>query len=80
VLEAQQMIELRQEFSLHGQEYILLCDLLKVINLCKSGGQAKRVISEGAVKVNGEVELRKRCKIRAESLVEFTEQEIKVTA
>jgi len=68
-----------KEFGLDQHEYILLCDLLKVMNFCNSGGQAKMLISEGAVKVNKEVELRKRCKIRVGSIVEFSGQQVKVT-
>lgn len=69
-----------QKFNLETHEYISLCDLLKIMNLCETGGQAKMVIAEGAVKVNGQVELRKRCKIRADSVVEFSGQKVKVTA
>ena len=67
-----------QEFSLKDHEYISLCDLLKFMNFCETGGQAKMVIADGAVKVNGQVELRKRCKIRAGSVVEFCGQKVQV--
>ena len=73
------MISFIKEFSLDGHEYVLLCDLLKVMNFCDSGGQAKIVISEGAVQVNRQIELRKRCKIRVGSVVEFSGQQVKVT-
>jgi len=59
------------EFNLKSREFIELCDLLKIKGLCASGGVAKVVISEGLVKVDGKVELRKRCKIRAGQVVEF---------
>jgi len=52
-------------------EYIELIKLLKVTGLCSSGGMAKVVTSEGRVKVNGSIELRKRCKIRKGQRVEF---------
>lgn len=68
-----------QEFSLKDHEYISLCDLLKFMNFCETGGQAKMVIAEGAIKVNGQVELRKRCKIRADSVVEFSGQKVRIT-
>jgi ribosome-associated protein len=67
-----------QKFSLKENAYISLCDLLKVMNFCETGGQAKMFISEGAVKVDGQVELRKRCKIRANSLVELADKKVKV--
>lgn len=43
--------------------YIELYKLLKRENLAASGGEAKFLISEGMVLVNGEVETRKRKKI-----------------
>ena len=66
------------EFSLKSREFIELCDLLKIKGLCASGGVAKVVISEGLVKVDGKVELRKRCKIRAGQVVEFDGHKITV--
>jgi ribosome-associated protein len=59
-----------EEFELKG-EYIELNDLLKVTGLCSSGGAAKMEIAEGRVRVDGEVERRKRCKIRPGQVVEF---------
>ena len=44
-------------------DYIELFKLLKVTGVAESGAQAKMLIDEGAVKRNGEVELRKRAKI-----------------
>jgi len=57
-------------------EYIELYKLLKVMNLCGSGGEAKYFISEGQVQVDGEIELRKACKIRGGQCVEFDGQKI----
>ena len=68
-----------QEFELEGREYIELNNLLKITGLCESGGRAKQLIADGQVKVNGEVELRKRCKVRTGQLVEFQGQQIKVS-
>ena len=34
---------------LENEEYIALCDLLKLAGLAESGGQAKAVIAEGLV-------------------------------
>lgn len=59
------------EFDLEGREFIELNDLLKVTGLCSSGGIAKTAITEGLVTVDGKVELRRRCKIRAGHMVEF---------
>jgi len=52
-------------------DYIELIKLLKVTGACGTGGMAKVVTSEGRVKVDGVVELRKRCKIRKGQTVEF---------
>lgn len=68
-----------EEFALGQHEFIELHNLLKVTGLCESGGVAKAVIAEGRVKVDGAVELRKRCKIRAGQRVEFAGQQIVVT-
>jgi ribosome-associated protein len=67
-----------EEFSLEGREFIELNNLLKIKGLCASGGMAKVVISEGLVTVDGNVELRKRCKIRAGQVVEFEGRKIAV--
>jgi len=40
------------------EEPIELCRILKFENMVASGGEAKHVIAEGLVKVNGEVETR----------------------
>ncbi len=66
------------EFSLEGQPHIELCDLLKITNLCESGGAAKHIIAEGVVKVNGQVELRKRAKILKDQIVDYKNEQIKI--
>lgn len=60
-----------KEFKLEGSEFIPLCDLLKIMDLTGSGAEAKHVIADGKVKVDGAVELRKRCKVRSGQKVEF---------
>ncbi|MDE1948458.1 MAG: RNA-binding S4 domain-containing protein [Burkholderiales bacterium] len=57
-----------REFRLRG-ESITLDALLKAEGLAASGGDAKRVILEGAVRVNGEAELRRGRKLRAGDVV-----------
>lgn len=66
-------------FKLEGKEFIELNDLLKVTGLCESGGRAKTVITDGQVKVDGKVEMRRRCKIRTGQVVEFQDRRIAVT-
>jgi ribosome-associated protein len=65
------------EFSLTG-EYIELCKLLKAANVVMSGGEGKEVVAQGLVTVDGALETRKRCKIRAGQTVEFEGQVIHV--
>ncbi|MBW8780578.1 MAG: RNA-binding S4 domain-containing protein [Verrucomicrobia bacterium] len=50
---------------------IELCQLLKFSGLAESGGEAKAVISEGKVLLNGVVETQKRKKIVAGDKVSF---------
>jgi len=52
-------------------EHIELIKLLKVTGLCPTGGMAKIVTEEGLVKVDGEVEYRKRRKIKKGQQIEF---------
>lgn len=66
------------EFNLEGSEFIPLCDLMKASDLTNSGAEAKHIIAEGRVKVDGAVELRKRCKIRSGQEVEFEGKKVKV--
>lgn len=54
-----------------NKEPIELYKLLKFENMVASGGEAKYVISEGLVMVNGEIETRKRKKIFSGDVVEF---------
>ena len=56
---------------LEDNEYIALCDLLKLAGLAESGGQAKAFIAEGLVLRNGETEIRKTAKIRGGEVIEF---------
>jgi ribosome-associated protein len=66
------------EFDLDEHDYIELHNLLKVTGLCESGGVAKLLIGDGLVRVEGDVELRKRCKIRTGQIVEFNDQQVLV--
>ena len=59
-------------------EYIKLDDLLKFAGILGSGGQAKAVILEGLVKVDGEVCLMRGKKLRGGEIVEFQGNIIKV--
>jgi ribosome-associated protein len=65
------------EFKLEG-EFIPLIQLLKATHLVQSGGEAQTVVTEGLVKYNGEVDLRKRLKVKAGDVVEYDGQKIRV--
>lgn len=67
------------EFPISG-EYIELCKLLKAANLVMSGGEGKEVVAQGLVAVDGQIEARKRCKIRPGQVVEFADNAIEVLA
>jgi len=60
------------------QQPIELCKLLKIADLVAGGGEAKVVISEGYVSLNGEVEYQKRKKIYHNDIVEFNGEIIQV--
>jgi ribosome-associated protein len=63
-----------------SEPHIELCSLLKIVGPFASGGEAKRVITEGLVQVDGVIETRKKCKIKVGQTVTFDELEIKVSA
>ena len=55
-----------------------LYKILKFEGMVGSGGEAKMVIDEGYVLVNGEVETRKRKKIVSGDIIEFGEDTIRI--
>ncbi len=61
-----------------SEEPIELYKILKFGNMVASGGEAKYVISESQVIVNGKVETRKRKKIFSGDVVEFGKNKIRV--
>ena len=61
-------------------EFIKLDSLLKFAALVGTGGEAKLVIAEGMVTVNGEVCTMRGKKIRPGDIVEFDRFSLQVTA
>ncbi len=59
-------------------EFIKLGQLLKLAGVCESGVDAKFVIQDGLVKVNGEVETQRGKKLHDGDIVEFENKQIKV--
>jgi ribosome-associated protein len=62
------------------RDFIELNQLLKLTGLCDSGGAGKALVASGAVRVDGVVEMRKTCKIRAGQRVELDDVRIDVAA
>ncbi len=58
-------------FQLGSHEYVELKNLLKLMNLVNSGGEAKFIIKEGGVNVNGEEEIRPGKKLRVGDKITF---------
>ena len=56
-----------------------LYKILKFEGLASSGAEAKIIIANGLVKVNGEIETRKRKKIVADDIIEFDGNTLKTT-
>lgn len=66
-----EIIKLREEFIKLGQA-------LKAAGLVESGVEAKEVIQDGLVKVNGEVDTRRGKKLYDGDIVSFDETDIKI--
>jgi ribosome-associated protein len=62
------------------QDFIELNHLLKLTGFADSGGAGGALVATGVVKVDGQIELRKRNKIRAGQRIEIADSEIFVLA
>ena len=62
------------------RDHVELNQLLKLAGLCDSGGAGKVLVASGAVSVDGAIELRKTCKIRAGQKVRVGDNIIEVVA
>ena len=61
-----------------NEEFIKLGQALKAVGAVESGVEAKEVIQEGLVLVNGEIDTRRGRKLYEEDLVEFDGIQIKI--
>jgi len=61
-----------------SDEYIKLDQFLKLAQIAMTGGEAKAMIQDGMVKVNGEVETRRGRKLRHGDRVEVEGEELVV--
>ncbi len=59
-------------------DYIKLDSFLKAVNVVGSGGEAKTLIAEGMVRVNGATETRRGRKLRPGDRVEVAGQDFMV--
>jgi ribosome-associated protein len=66
------------QFSLRDHDHIPLNNLLKVLNLVETGGEANLRIVDGEVKVNGHIETQKRKKLRPGDVIEFENTTIEI--
>ena len=66
------------EFKLK-EAYIELIRLLKYMRLAETGGHAKIMVEEGRVKLNGQVEFRKRAKLKKDDVIDIDGRKIKIT-
>jgi len=60
------------------EDTITLNDALKLTGIADTGGQAKRMIQGGEVRVNGEVETRRKHKLRAGDVIEVDGEEFEL--
>lgn len=65
-----EVVQMMNEIEI-TREPVELYKILKFESLVSSGGEAKMVIDQGMVLVNGEVETRKRKKIVSGDVIEF---------
>lgn len=65
-------------FELRDHDFIPLNNLLKVLQLVGTGGEANIRIEDGEVKVNGVVETQKRKKLRPGDVVLFEKTTITI--
>lgn len=68
-----------EKIKLRSQdEFIKLGQALKAAGLVESGVEAKEVIQDGFVSVNGEIDTRRGRKLYGGEVIEFDGQQIKI--
>ncbi len=65
------------KFTLEG-DFIPMIQLLKACNLVQSGGEAQNAVTDGLVKYNGEIDYRKRLKVKRGDIIDFQGKKIVV--
>ena len=74
----EERIEVKMEAVVISDDFIKLGQLLKLANMVSSGVEAKIVIQNGEVKVNGEIDTRRGKKIYPNDVVEYKGQQVTV--
>ncbi|MEI6277386.1 MAG: RNA-binding S4 domain-containing protein [Prolixibacteraceae bacterium] len=67
-------------YNLKGAEYIELIKMLKLLRIASSGGEAKMMVEDGEVKLNGNPESRKRAKLRPGDVIQIFGKTITIEA
>jgi ribosome-associated protein len=60
------------DFTITKGDYIELIQLLKVLSLVSSGSEAKMLVDDGVVYLNGVQEFRRRAKVKSGDKIELT--------
>ena len=61
-----------------SEPYIELNKLIKLLRISESGAQANQFVEDGIVRLNGEIESRKRAKLRSGDVVEVLGNTIRI--
>jgi ribosome-associated protein len=61
-----------------SQEYIELIKLLKLVGIAETGGMAKALVEDEQVRYNGQIDTRKRLKVRKGDIIEVLDQKITI--
>ena len=62
-----------------SQEYIEFIKLLKLTGIAETGGMAKALVEDEQVSCNGQIDTRKRLKVRKGDIIEVLDQKINIT-
>ena len=66
-----------RELTIRG-DTIRLGQLLKLAGLAESGGEARAIVAEGAVRVNGEVETRRGRQLHPGDVIALREEAVRI--
>ena len=61
-----------------GEDFIRLGQVLKAAGMVESGAEAKEIIQDGLVSVNGEIETRRGRKLHSGDVVSYDGKELEI--